>query len=337
MAMNAGGLATAGLSAASASGDQSFATSLAAQFFRQRSGASSAEFSATGASGSPDVASFTSTEHLADSLGALLKDGTAGKVAAGADSIIQKVMGQSSVVSGAVAGSLATNLPAQWVLLGGLVSSGTDSEAQPDRSSVSDVEALEGLDSLEADSLGIGGHAGDVGHRHHAGRSVNSVTEAIDLTAEGRSGASGPDPDGAAERLSQRLAEGIAQRMLAAVSSNNWKLQIDLKPAHLGHVSVEMTMQHGRLEAVFDAGQASARSLISDGLDRLRQDLQRAGMNVAHLGLNFGTGAGTGGKSTPRGRDAQEGDGTVGRVQEAGLSPTVRQSRTGPDGLDVMV
>jgi flagellar hook-length control protein FliK len=125
--------------------------------------------------------------------------------------------------------------------------------------------------------------------------------------------------------------------MLAAASSNNWKMQIDLKPAHLGHISVEMSMQQGQLEAVFDAGQASARQLISEGLDRLRQDLQRAGMNVAHLGLNFGSGAGTGGKPTPRGREGQSDQGAAGSVQGVSAGVPGSRSRAGSDGLDVMV
>jgi len=205
--------------------------------------------------------------------------------------------------------------------------SGADTEAGPDEPV--DAGVLSGVDGESA-------HAPDAGHKQHANRAASTATDPIDLSAEGGRGASAAyaDPENS---LAKRLAEGLAQRMLAPASSNNWKMQIDLKPAHLGHISVEMSMQQGQLEAVFDAGQASARQLISEGLDRLRQDLQRAGMNVAHLGLNFGSGAGTGGKPTPRGREGQSDQGAAGGVQGVSTAASGSRSRAGSDGLDVMV
>jgi flagellar hook-length control protein FliK len=183
---------------------------------------------------------------------------------------------------------------------------------------------------------GAGGAVSEVGHRHHTAKGGANATDPIDLTAEAQRQVDGSGPD-AEDGLARRFAEGVSQRMLASIANNSWKLQIDLKPAHLGHVSIEMSMQQGQLEAVFDAGQASTRHLISDSLERLRQDLQRAGMNVAHLGLNFGGGAGTGGKSTPRGRDEQSTDSTNSSVQELSPVTTGSRSRVGADGLDVTV
>ena len=236
--------------------------------------------------------------------------------------------GMLSAASAAASASSA-NLPAQWVLTGAGSSmlAGTDAEAGLDE--LVDVGVLAEVD-------GAGAHSPDAGHKQHTNRASSTAAEPIDLSAEGGRGASAADPD-SENGLAKRLAEGLAQRLLAAASSNNWKLQIDLKPAHLGHISIEMSMQQGQLEAVFDAGQASARQLISEGLDRLRQDLQRAGMNVAHLGLNFGTGAGTGGKPTPRGREGQSDQGAVGSVQGVSTAAPGSRSRVDSDGLDVMV
>lgn len=236
--------------------------------------------------------------------------------------------GMFSAASAAASASSA-NLPAQWVLTGAGSSmlAGTNAEAGLDEPA--DAGVLSDVD-------GSGAHSPDAGHKQHTNRASSTAADPIDLSAEGGRGTSAADPD-SENGLAKRLAEGLAQRMLAAASSNNWKLQIDLKPAHLGHISIEMSMQQGQLEAVFDAGQASARQLISEGLDRLRQDLQRAGMNVAHLGLNFGSGAGTGGKPTPRGRDGQSDQGAVGSVQGVSTAAPGSRSRADSDGLDVMV
>ena len=239
--------------------------------------------------------------------------------------------GAGGMISAASAAASApsANLPAQWVLTGAGPSmlAGTDAEAGLD-------ELVDAGVLSEAD--GAGAHSPDAGHKQHTSRASSTAADPIDLSAEAGHGASAADPE-SENGLAKRLAEGLAQRMLAAASSNNWKLQIDLKPAHLGHISIEMSMQQGQLEAVFDAGQASARQLISEGLDRLRQDLQRAGMNVAHLGLNFGTGAGTGGKPTPRGRDGQLDQGAVGSVQGASTAAPGSRLNVGSSGLDVMV
>jgi flagellar hook-length control protein FliK len=203
----------------------------------------------------------------------------------------------------------------------------------------SDTETAEGVDVQGGLGSEGTGHVADGGSRNHVGsRQSQPSTDSIDLTGDARNAINGGDSENGSEELARKLAEGVAQRVLAAVASNNWKLQIDLKPAHLGHISIEMTMQQGQLDAVFDASQASSRALISEGLDRLRQDLQRAGMNVAHLGLNFGSGARSGGNSTPRGREEGQ-SGVVGGVIDdvASVALSQRSQAASDDGLDVMV
>lgn len=123
--------------------------------------------------------------------------------------------------------------------------------------------------------------------------------EAIDLSKEegGVSAASRTQAD--REGLQQRMSEALAQRMVAQASRGQWSLQLELKPAELGQISIEMTMNNGRLEALFDASSPAARALIAEGFDRLRQELERIGTNVAHLGMQNAFGGSPGGKPTP--------------------------------------
>ena len=238
-------------------------------------------------------------------------------------------VGQSASVTG--------SFPAQWVLMGaGYAGVGMTRDNSPGQTAIESQNEDAADVGLELD--GGGAVTGsETGHRHHAAKTGVNPADPIDLSLEAQRSADGARLDGE-EGLARRFAESVAQRMLAAVAGNSWKLQIDLKPAHLGHVSIEMSMHQGRLEAVFDAGQTATRSLISEGLDRLRQDLQRAGMNVAHLGLNFGGGTGSGGKSTPRGREEeQSAEAGSQSVQDIAPVTTVSRSRVGPDGLDVTV
>lgn len=250
----------------------------------------------------------------------------------GAGSPGASMAGLASTASAAV-------LPAHWVLAGGGAALAGGARAASVVPLGSDTETAEGVDVQGGLGSEGAGHVADGGSRNHVGsRQSQPSTDSIDLTGDARNAINGGDSENGSEELARKLAEGVAQRVLAAVASNNWKLQIDLKPAHLGHISIEMTMQQGQLDAVFDASQASSRALISEGLDRLRQDLQRAGMNVAHLGLNFGSGARSGGNSTPRGREEGQSR-VVGGVTDdvASVALSQRSQAASDDGLDVMV
>ena len=237
----------------------------------------------------------------------------------------------------AAAARVAPSLPAQWVLGAQSdrgVANNTDTEersasAADDSASTSDV-ASEGRQE----------HVAHSSHRtHSSGAGRESVQRDLldltqDITASARDLAS---DDTELSKLSRKLADGIAQRMVAALAGDNLRLRIDLKPAHLGHVSIEMNMVRGQVEAVFDAANPAARALISDGFERLRQDLQKSGTNVAFLSMNSGAGGGHGGKSTSQkreGGDSRPGAiAEVGEVQAGAATGALRSS----DGLDVLV
>jgi flagellar hook-length control protein FliK len=175
------------------------------------------------------------------------------------------------------------------------------------------------------------------GHGHHSGghRTASSLVEPLSVGGdESAQGASGDADE--RQAMTQRLAEGLAQRISAQIAQNNWKLQVELRPAHLGQVNIELAMNGGQLEARFDATQVGARAMIQEGLDRLRQDLERSGMNVAYLGMQAGGGSSGGGKPTLRSRSGETAQaGQTEAIREPALSE--RSSRVGRDGLDVMV
>jgi flagellar hook-length control protein FliK len=186
--------------------------------------------------------------------------------------------------------------------------------------------------------------AGEV--RHDAGlqahrdsyRSTSAQAE-VDLTAELEAAQAEGADESAREALRQRVSETVAQRMASQLTRGQMSLHLELKPADLGRVTIEMTLHNGRIEAVFDAATLSARTLISEGLDRLRHELERAGMNVAHLGLQSGSGGSSGGKPTP-GRSDRRGDANGGELTVAGQEQVVSESasrRQRDRGLDLMV
>lgn len=92
--------------------------------------------------------------------------------------------------------------------------------------------------------------------------------------------------DGSPEKikvLAERLGQAIGERLVSAMERGQWQLKLMLKPAHLGHVEVEMRMRSGELDASFMASQAATRELLREGMGRLKATLSNLGMDVASM------------------------------------------------------
>jgi hypothetical protein len=229
---------------------------------------------------------------------------------------------------GAMARALAA-VPAQWVLGTGAERSG-GAQGPALREGDPDASFGEALGEVGLDHAAVGHHRAAAPSRDGVFRDMLDLTQDLADAARDRS------EDSELAKLSRKVSDGIAQRMVTALANDNWKVRLDLKPAHLGKVSVDMTVVQGQIEAVFDASNPAARALIADGLDRLRQDLQRSGMNVAFLSMNSGSGGGHAGKSTSQQRDdtvKQSGKTEIERVQAGPMTNRIKTV----DGLDVLV
>ncbi|MFM8547657.1 MAG: flagellar hook-length control protein FliK [Betaproteobacteria bacterium] len=268
-------------------------------------------------------------------------DGQAGSVARdsaavlGRHAAIDPALSGGSILrgaEGAMARALAA-VPAQWVLgTGAERSGGAQGGAQGPALREDDPDASfgEALGEVGLDHAAVGHHRAAAPPRDGVFRDMLDLTQDLADAARDRS------EDSELAKLSRKVSDGIAQRMVTSLANDNWKVRLDLKPAHLGQVSVDMTVVQGQIEAVFDASNPAARALIADGLDRLRQDLQRSGMNVAFLSMNSGSGGGHAGKSTSQQRDdtvKQSGKTEIERVQAGPMTNRIKTV----DGLDVLV
>ena len=152
--------------------------------------------------------------------------------------------------------------------------------------------------------------------------------------------ASAPTPSASTDqmqRLSEQMADAIGERMLREIERGHWNLRLMLKPAHLGHIEVEMRLRGGELDATFAAPHAATRDLLQDGLQRLRESLAHAGMDVANLDVKNGQNRQNGGDSTPgqrafatNAKDAQSQEKAAPVVES---TPRPRRQ----DGWDVLV
>lgn len=139
------------------------------------------------------------------------------------------------------------------------------------------------------------------------------------------------------QQLGEQMADAVGERMMREIERGHWNLRLMLKPAHLGHIEVEMRLHAGGLDASFTTSQAGTRELLQDGLDKLKDTLSQMGMDIANLDVKTGQNRQNGEDPTP-GQAASVGtpssrDNPDQPAQTTGWTPRPRR----PDGWDVMV
>ena len=87
-------------------------------------------------------------------------------------------------------------------------------------------------------------------------------------------------------KLSEKLAENVAKRIIQQIKRGEWKINLSLKPKTLGSIEIELTLKGKQLEASFNVNQLLTRELLQDGLPRLRESLEKSGIDVANLDIN---------------------------------------------------
>jgi flagellar hook-length control protein FliK len=133
----------------------------------------------------------------------------------------------------------------------------------------------------------------------------------------------------------QRFGEVLAQKLALAVKDGNWTVKLNLNPAALGPVAVELQVREGGIEGQIAANDANVRQLISDSMPRLRHSLE------ALLGENAGVNIELGdGKNSQASRDdSQEIEVSMDLFSEE-LIPSEQELTSGNilrDGLNVFV
>ena len=139
------------------------------------------------------------------------------------------------------------------------------------------------------------------------------------------------------QNLADKMGQAVGQRILSEMEKGQWHLKLQLRPATLGHIEVEMRMRSGEFDAVFTAPNATTRDLLQDGMSKLRETLAQMGMDVASIHVGDGQTGQSGGQSTPdahRGQTAPSGASAEATANDTTRAPLVKTTK---DGLDVLV
>ena len=127
------------------------------------------------------------------------------------------------------------------------------------------------------------------------------------------------------EQLAQRLGRALGERLQAQIQRGEWKVHLQMDPAALGRIDMELDMRAGGLDAVFRSDSPLTRELIAQSLPRLRETLSQSGTAVANVWVQGESQRQSGGNPTP-GRQSQSERG--GRPSEEGATvPQALSSR----------
>ena len=133
----------------------------------------------------------------------------------------------------------------------------------------------------------------------------------------------------------QRFGAVLAQKLALAVKDGNWTVKLNLNPAALGPVGVELQVSESGIEGQIAANDANVRQLISDSMPRLRQSLEALMGENAGVNLELGDG-----KNSQASRDdSQEIEVSMDLFSEE-LIPSEQELASGNilrDGLNVFV
>jgi len=240
---------------------------------------------------------------------------------------------------------------AVWMLRNGLSSEATAARRiEKDTPSLSELDLSTDISPELLDSLmsGLGENTGNTptvaspAHTAIAGVRLDTGGTGQQATSQG-SPAQNDAESSAAQRsenihhLAEKMGQAVGQRMLSEIEKGQWHLKLQLRPATLGHIEVEMRMLSGEMDAVFTAPQALTRELLQDGLSKLKDTLNQMGMNVASMQVGDGQSRQRGGDSTPK--KSSKSDDLIENDSKSTISTTTwaPRQKMGEDGWDVLV
>ena len=94
----------------------------------------------------------------------------------------------------------------------------------------------------------------------------------------------------------QRFGEVLAQKLALAVKDGNWTVKLNLNPASLGPVGVELQVKDGGIEGQIAATDPNVRQLLGDSMPKLRQSLEALVGEQGGVNIELGDGSDRGNK-----------------------------------------
>jgi flagellar hook-length control protein FliK len=205
---------------------------------------------------------------------------------------------------------------------------------------LNDLLALEGTTSQGISTTGTQGTQGTP-YANFAARWDVQAAQSTDVSHAGNSAPAElnntSERSESIQKLAEKMGQAVGQRILSEMERGQWHLKLQLRPATLGHIEVEMRMRSGEFDAVFIAPNTTTRDLLQEGMTKLRETLSQMGMDVASIQVGGGQTGQSGGEPTPgfsKGKPTQAKESGQETTTEKSRAPRVQDPH---DGLDVLV
>ncbi len=149
------------------------------------------------------------------------------------------------------------------------------------------------LNTLNVDGSGsnMGGSSGDSNSGSGSG-SDNSQQNNSNLPS---------DMAAAYEKLSNKFATEVSNRLQQQFAQGQWKMKFALRPSSLGMVDVQLEMKDGKLAANFQSNNPLTQNLIHTNSHQLRHALQGSGIQQSSVQVGSGQ---TGGQGSSSGQNS---------------------------------
>ncbi|GMA99760.1 flagellar hook-length control protein FliK [Pelosinus sp. IPA-1] len=86
------------------------------------------------------------------------------------------------------------------------------------------------------------------------------------------------------------IASQIVEQARVVTGQKNTEMIIQLKPEHLGELTLKVTVDSGVVSASFHSNNSEVRSIIEASLPQLKQDLSNQGLKIENVGVYAGLG-----------------------------------------------
>jgi hypothetical protein len=93
---------------------------------------------------------------------------------------------------------------------------------------------------------------------------------------------SAPDPKLTFGERVKAFADAVAQRVLGQIRNENWSVSLQLDPANLGAMEIDLTLRGNAVTANLGVANAEVRALLEAGLPRLKESLEASGLQLAN-------------------------------------------------------
>jgi flagellar hook-length control protein FliK len=219
------------------------------------------------------------------------QQGSAAQVASSvsAQEFFQQRAGRQGVVNNVTANAAQTNTDTGLIRLADNLISKLDQVNNPASTQTTTTEAtLQAGSQLNGASFKTMAQFGQAST--FAGTSVAAPAAEVPVAEGGSRLQTLMQGDTAAQQAARNMQNQLGQQLQRMVRDGQWQANINLNPARLGQIRINMTMEDGVLTTQLLSANQGVRELLEGGMPRLRELLEESGLQLGQFDVGSDAG-----------------------------------------------